>query len=165
MRRRPKTSLHGAQIKGPTTKPSTKIDVTDGSDHASIYPFYQTVLTHDIHLIRVSRKVFPDIKDGRTHHGARHGHAQHAQRANSDDAPLCTCRPVLWVLWIPDAHFIPVTRSVGYSDRRDPVESVRGFSGAFPGIVVVEDIGRGSVGWVPWSTCWSRGRCLSVHCC
>lgn len=44
---RPKTSEHGAQINGPTTKPRTKPDVTVHK-HAKVTT--RVRLTHDIHL-------------------------------------------------------------------------------------------------------------------
>ena len=47
MIRRPKTSEHGAQINGPTTKPRTKPDVTV---HQYVKAVTRDILTHDIHL-------------------------------------------------------------------------------------------------------------------
>jgi len=85
MIRRPKTSEHGAQINGPTTKPRTKPDVTLRK-HVRVVT--RGKLTHDIHLRAVSGEIFPDIANGCTHHTTCHSYSEDSQGSNSYIPPF-----------------------------------------------------------------------------
>jgi len=85
MIRRPKTSEHGAQINGPTTKPRTKPDVT-------VHQYAKAVitdrLTHDIHFRTVTGEIISDIADGCTHHTTSHSYSENRQGSNSYISPF-----------------------------------------------------------------------------
>jgi hypothetical protein len=85
MIRRPKTSEHGAQINGPTTKPRTKPDVTV---HKHVKVVTRKGFTHDVHFRAVSGEIFSDISNGCTHHTTCHSHPKDRQCTNNYISPF-----------------------------------------------------------------------------
>ena len=67
--RRPNTSEHGAQMRGPTTNPSTNPDVT--IDQQLKVEGGET-LAHDVHFGTVSWEVLSDVVNRCTHHTTGH---------------------------------------------------------------------------------------------